>query len=189
MSGSQEPRAALVSVQDQGTINRILETNLGETTEAESIELIMVTQQVLSRVAQYSQPVWEIQQVSNHPAEISDLRNQITIFRARTEPPPIVCDLTDNETQLATLRNQLEEARRTPRVEGTVDKIRQELDDITRDAREANAKALNLRTQLANALSIAVRAALTPPQGQVDRGQKFPDSPDFSGLDGTQLRG
>jgi len=69
MSASQEPRAALVSVQDQGTINRILNTELAETTETESIELLMVTQQVLSRVAQYSQPVREIQQVCSHPDE------------------------------------------------------------------------------------------------------------------------
>jgi hypothetical protein len=82
MSESQEPRAALVSVQDQESINRILETDLGETTEVESIELLMVTQQILSRVAQYSQPVREIQQVCNHPAEITDLRNQITILQA-----------------------------------------------------------------------------------------------------------
>ena len=88
MSTSQEPQAALVSVQDQVTINRILDTNLGETTETESIELLMVTQQILSRVAQYSQPVREIQQVCSHPAEIADLRNQITILRAQTQPPP-----------------------------------------------------------------------------------------------------
>ena len=92
MSGSQEPRAALVSVQDQGTINRILETNLGESTATENIELLMVIQQVLSRVAQYSQPVREIQQVCRHPAEIADLWNQITILWARAEPPPFVCD-------------------------------------------------------------------------------------------------
>jgi hypothetical protein len=83
MSGSQEPRAALVSVQDQGTINRVLETNLRETTDAENVELLMVTQQVLGRVAQYSQPVREIQQVCSHPTEIIDLRNQITILRAQ----------------------------------------------------------------------------------------------------------
>jgi len=61
MCESQEPRAALVSVQDQGNINRILNTDLAETTDTESIELLMVTQQILSRVAQYSQPVREIQ--------------------------------------------------------------------------------------------------------------------------------
>jgi hypothetical protein len=189
MSESQEPRAALVSVQDQGTINRILETNLGETTEVEGIELLMVTQQVLSRVAQYSQPVREIQQVCSHPAEITDLQNQITILRARAEPPPIICHHTDCDTQLATLRNELEVARRTPRVEGTDDDTRQELDDMTGDAREANAEAVSLRTQLANALSLAIWAAPAPPQGQEDRGEKFPDSPDFSGSDRTQLRG
>jgi hypothetical protein len=114
MSESQEPRAALVSVQDQRTINRILETNFGDTTENENLELLMVMQQILNRVAQYSQPVREIQHVCSHPAEITDLRNQITILRARTEPPPMVCDHTDDETQLATLRNELEVARRTP---------------------------------------------------------------------------
>jgi hypothetical protein len=74
-------------------------------------------------------------------------------------------------------------------VEGTDDDIRRDLDDMTRDAREANAEAVSLRMQLANALFLAVRAAPTPPQGQEDRGQKFPDSPDFSGMDRTQLRG
>ena len=189
MSESQEPRAALVSVQDQGTINRILETNLGESTETENIELLMVTQQILSSVTQYSQPVREIQHVCNHPAEIADLRNQTTILQARVQPAPPTCEHTDYETQLATLRNELEVARRTPRVEGTDDDMRPELDHMTRDAREANADAVSLRTQLANALSLAVRAAPTPAQGQEDRGQKFPDSPDFSGSDRTHLRG
>jgi hypothetical protein len=189
MSASQEPRAALVSIQDQGTINRILETNLEETTETEGIELLMVTQQVLSRVAQYSQPVREIQQICSHPAEIADLRNQITILRAQTQPAPFVCDHTNYETQLETLRNDLEVARRTPRTAGTDEDLRRELDDMTRDAREASEESRNLRTQLANALSLAARAAPPAPQQQEDRGQKFPDSPDFSGSDRTQLRG
>jgi hypothetical protein len=111
MSGSQEPRAALVSVQDQETITRLLETGLDTTTELENLELLMVTQQVLSRVAQYSQPVREIQQVCEPPAEIMDLRNQIMILRAQTQPPSLVCDHTNYEAQLQTLRNELEEAR------------------------------------------------------------------------------
>jgi len=189
MSASQEPRAALVSVQDQVTINRILDTNLGETTETESIELLMVTQQILSRVAQYSQPVREIQQVCSHPAEIADLRNQITILRAQTQPPPLVCDHTGYETQLTTLRNELEVARQTPRTAGTDEDLRRELDDMTRDAREASKEGRSLRTQLANALSLVARVAPPAPPQPEDRGQKFPDSPDFSGSDRTQLRG
>jgi len=189
MSASQEPRAALVSVQDQVTIHRILDTNLGETTETESIELLMVTQQVLSRVAQYSQPVREIQQVCSHPAEIADLRNQITILQAQTRPPPLMCDHTDYETQLTTLWNELEVARQTPRTAGTDEDLRRELDDMTRDACEASEESRNLRTQLANGLSLAARAAPPAPHQPEDRGQKFPDSPDFSGSDRTQLRG
>jgi hypothetical protein len=159
MSTSQEARAALVSIQDQGTINRIPETHLGESTDIENIELLMVTQQVLSRVAQYSQPVREIQQVCNHPSEMADLRNQITILHAQAQPTQLVCDHTDYVVQLTNLRNDLEVARRTPRVAGMDADIRQELDDMTKDAREASAEAVSLRTQSANALSLAARAA------------------------------
>ena len=46
-----------------------------------------------------------------------------------------------------------------------------------------------MRTQLANALTLAAGAAPAAPQAPEDRGQKFPDSPDFSGPDRTQMRG
>jgi len=88
-----------------------------------------------------------------------------------------------------TLRNELEVARQTPRTAGTDEDLRRELDDMTRDAREASEEGWNLRTQLANALSLAARAAPLAPHQPKDRGQKFPDSPDFSGSDRTQLRG
>jgi hypothetical protein len=41
--------------------------------------------------------------------------------------------------------------------------------------------------QLANALTLAARAAPAAPQTPDDRGQKFPDSPVFSWSDRTQL--
>jgi hypothetical protein len=63
----------------------------------------------------------------------------------------MVCDHTEYETQLATLRNELEIARWTHRVEGTDDAIRQVLDDMTPEAREASAEAVSLRMQLTNA--------------------------------------
>jgi len=149
----------------------------------------MITQQILSRVAQYSQPVREIQQVCSHPAEIADLRNQITILQAQAQPPPLVCDHTDYETRLTTLRKELEVAGQTPWTAGTDEDLRRELDDMTRDAREASEEGRNLRTQLANALSLAVPVAPPARHQPEDRGQKFPDSPDFSGSDRTQLRG
>ena len=42
-----------------------------------------------------------------------------------------------------------------------------------------------MRTQSANVLALAAQAAPTAPQTPEDRGQKFPDSPEFSGLDRT----
>jgi len=60
---------------------------------------------------------------------------------------------------------------------------------MTRDAREASEESRNLRTQFANALSLAARAAPPAPHGLEDRGLRFPDSLDSSGSDRTQLRG
>lgn len=45
-----------------------------------------------------------------------------------------------------------------------------------------------MRTQLANALMLAARAAPTAPQAMQDRGQKYPDSPDMLESDRTQIR-
>jgi len=60
---------------------------------------------------------------------------------------------------------------------------------MTQDAWQSGEKVRGLRMQLANTLRLAARAAPAAPQTLEDRGQKFPDSPDFSGLDRTQLRG
>jgi len=60
---------------------------------------------------------------------------------------------------------------------------------MTQDARQSGEEVRGLRTQLANALMLAARTAPAAPHTQEVRGQKFPDSPDFSGSDRTQLRG
>jgi len=72
---------------------------------------------------------------------------------------------------------------------GTNEDLQQELEDMTRDARQSGEEVRDLRTQLANALMLAARAAPAAPQAPEDRAQKFPDSPDFSGSDRIQLRG
>ena len=46
-----------------------------------------------------------------------------------------------------------------------------------------------MKTQLATVLMLAARAAPAAPQTLEDRSQTFPDSPDCSGLDGTQVGG
>lgn len=60
---------------------------------------------------------------------------------------------------------------------------------MTQDAQQSGEEVRSLSTQLANALSLAARLAPAAPQALEDRGQKFPDSPGFSGSDRTQLRG
>jgi hypothetical protein len=72
---------------------------------------------------------------------------------------------------------------------GLDEDLKRELEEMTRDARAASEVSPILMTQLANVLSLAIGAAPPAPQQQEDRGQKFPDSPDFSGSHRTQLRG
>jgi len=60
---------------------------------------------------------------------------------------------------------------------------------MTREIRQSGEEVQALRTQLANAQSLAARVAPTPPQQSEDPEQRFPYSPDFSGSERAQLRG
>jgi hypothetical protein len=151
-------------------------------------DVVAQTQEVLMRVAQYSQPIREVQRVCEHPQQIIDLQRQITDLHTKQFLPPQY-DHTELERQIQILRDERDEALRRPRAAGTVEDLQQELDDMTRDARQSGEEVQGLRTQLANALTLAARAAPAAPQAPEDRGQKFPDSPDFSWSDRTQLRG
>jgi len=51
---------------------------------------------------------------------------------------------------------------------------------MTQGAQQSGEEARSSRTQFANALTLAARASPAAPQVPEDRGQKFPDSPDFS---------
>ena len=188
MSNSTEPRAALVSIEGQGTIMALIDVEKENIGHEQLTEAFAQTQEVLMRVAQYSQPIREVQRVCEHPQQIIDLQRQITDLQSKQFLPP-QCDHTRLEQQIQTLRTERDEALRRPPAPGTNEDLQQELDDMTRDARQSGEEVRGLRTQLANALMLAARATPTAPQAPEDRGQKFPDSPDFSGSDRTQLRG
>jgi len=83
-----------------------------------------------------------------------------------------------------TERNQV---RGRPTVPGADKELQHELGSITQDAQQSGEKARSWRIQLVNILILAARVALSVPQAPENRGQKFPDSPDFSGLVRTQL--
>jgi hypothetical protein len=60
---------------------------------------------------------------------------------------------------------------------------------MTQDTRQSGEEVCSFRTHLANALTLAARAALAAPQALEDRDQMFPDSPGCSGSDRTRLKG
>jgi hypothetical protein len=188
MSESQEPRAALISPEDQGTIMALLDLNHDRMGSEQTSDAFVQAQEVITRIAQYSQPVRTIQVVCDHPQQIIALRKQITDRQTKQFLPSPSCDHSAFDQEIQQLKNDLEQARRIPRTDGTDDEIRRELEDMRRDAQEVSIENASLRTQLVNVLSLASRVAPTPPQGQEERGQKFQDSPDFSGWNRSLLR-
>jgi len=83
MSGSKEPRAALVSLEGQGTIVALINIQADAIGTEEMREALTTTQEVLRRVAQYSQPIREEQLVCDHPQQIIDVQRQITDLQTK----------------------------------------------------------------------------------------------------------
>jgi len=136
MSGSTEPRAALVSGEDQGTIMALIDIDKDNVGSEQLREVFIQTQEVLMRVAQYSQPIREVQMVCENLQQIIDLQRQITDLQTK-QFLPRQCDHTELERQIQTLRNERDEALRRPSAPGTSEELQQELDDMTRDARQS----------------------------------------------------
>jgi len=118
MSSSTEPRAALVSIEDQGTIMALIDLDKDNIGYEQLTEAFAQTQEVLMRVAQYSQPIREVQRVCEHPQQIIDLQRQITDLQAKQFLPP-ECDHTGMEQQIQILRTERDEALRRPPAPGT----------------------------------------------------------------------
>jgi hypothetical protein len=178
-----------VSPKDHGSIMALLDLNHDGMGSEQTSKALVQAQEVITRIAQYYQTVRTIQAVCDHPQQIITLQKQIMDLQMKQFLPSPSCDQSAFDQEIQQLKNDLEQARRVPRKEGTDDEIRRELEAMMRDAQEASIENASLRTQLANVLFLASRVALIPPQGQQERGQKFPDSPDFSRLDRSLFRG
>jgi hypothetical protein len=96
MSSSTEPRAALVSVEDQATIMALIDLNQETMVGEQMREAFVQTQEVLMRVAHYSQPIREVQAVCDHPQQIIDLQRKITDLLTKEFLPP-QCNDTEIE--------------------------------------------------------------------------------------------
>lgn len=180
MSGSnQHDRVALVSVYNSQLTGELLNTNVNAMVFKETQERFGQAQEVLQTVALYMEPAELIQMVCNHPEEIIKLQKGIRDLTAQHFLPP-TRDQTKMENRFRGLENVLANARKGPAAPGTGEDIREELAMMTRDAHRSGKEVCCLMVQLANVLTLAVRAAPAAPQPPEDRGQKFPVSPDFS---------
>jgi len=119
MSGSaQHDRVALVSVDEQAILGGIVNMNLMEINFAGRLAVLEVAQEVLRRVAQYTEPAAIVQRVCDHPAQIITFQKHITDLQTQQFLPP-ECDHSTFQQQLKAVTQELEEARRTPRMVGT----------------------------------------------------------------------
>jgi len=92
MSGSeQHADVALVSVDCKVIIGGIVNSNLPEIDLGERHTLLEEPQDVLSRVAEYTEPVAMVQRACNHPAQIILLQKHITDLQSQQFVPP-QCD-------------------------------------------------------------------------------------------------
>jgi hypothetical protein len=113
MSGSTEPQAALVSIEDHGTIMAHIDIDKDNVGHEQLREAFIPTQEVLLLVAQYSQPIREVQMVCEYAQQIIDLQQQITHLETRQFVPP-QCDHPEFERQIHILRSERDETLRRP---------------------------------------------------------------------------
>ena len=116
MSGlEQYDRVALVSADDQAIIGVIVNKIHMEIDCAERQAVLEDAQEVLRRVAQYTEPAAVVQMVCDHLAQIIALQKQITVLQTEQFLPP-EWDHSTLEQQWETLRQELEQARRITRM-------------------------------------------------------------------------
>jgi hypothetical protein len=118
-----EPQAALVSVEDQGTMTALIELDKDNIGSDQLTEEFVKTQEVLMRVAQYSQPIREVQMVCEHPQQIIDLQRQITDLQTK-QFLPTQCDHTQLGEQIRILTEERNKARLRAAAPGTDEEFR-----------------------------------------------------------------
>jgi len=180
MSGSTEPRAALVSIEDQGTNMAVLDLQRDAIEFEELKEAIGQTQEVLTRVAQYSQPIWRVQMVCEQPQQSIDLQRQITDLQTKKFLPP-QCGHTELERWIQTLTSERNEAQTRPAAPGTDEDLRQELVDMNQDAQQSGEEARSLRMRLVNTSTLAARGPRKLPRLPNTEARNFPTARTFQG--------
>jgi len=136
MSGTMEPRTALVSPEDQGAIMALIDIQADAMGMEEMRKAFSQTQEELMRMAQYSQPIREVQMVGDHAQQMINLQRQITQLQTKQFLPPH-CDHTEFEQQTQTVMQDWDEARRRHALPGLNEELRQELADMTQKTQQS----------------------------------------------------
>jgi len=150
--------------------------------------MLGIAQEMLSQVAQYTEPRETIQSVCHHPEQTIELHNEIRDLNAQ-HFLLLTCDHSRMQGQIWGLENDFAEARRRPASEGTSGELQEKLAIMTQEAQNSGEEVSNVWTELANILTLAVRAVPAAPQAKQHVGQNFLDSQDISGSDQTQRSG
>lgn len=188
MSGSdQHDQVALVSFDNQAHIGGIVNTNILEIDFMERQTMLEEAKEVFRWVAQYMEPTSMVQRVCNHHAQIIMLQKETMNLKSQQFLPP-QCDHTNIKNQRGILTAEPNEARLRPAAPRTDQELWEAMAVMTRDARHSGEEVQGVRTQLANALTLAARAAPAAPCAAKDRDHRIPDSLDFSWWDRTESR-
>lgn len=104
MSGSNEhDQVALVSINEKAHIEGIFTMNIVEVDFQERLTMLEEVQEVLRRVAQYTEHTSTIQRVCAHPAQIIQLLKEITYHEFRKFLPHCaIIQKTRNRARLVT---------------------------------------------------------------------------------------
>jgi len=143
-----------VSIEYQATILSLLDLQKDVVGFEERREAFGLTQEVLTRVAQYSQPIQEVQMGCQHPQQIINLQWQITDRQTKQFLPP-QCDHTELEQRIQTLTNTQDQGRRRSAAPGTDAELQQELADMPQHAQQCGEEVRSLSMQLRNGFTLA----------------------------------
>ena len=184
LGSEQHDQVALLVADDQALLQELVNPIVDCKGFEETQKRLVQCQEVLLLVAGYTEPAETVQRVCAYPAQIIMLQKEITDLKARHFLPPTCYHLVMDET-IPSIEKDLDEGQRRPADAGSSEELQADLAAITQNAQESREEVWTIQIQLANALTLAARAAPAAPQSLEDKGQKFPDSLNFSGLDRT----
>lgn len=138
------------------------------------------------QVVRYPEPTEMVLRFCSPTSQHIVLQHEITDLRA-LHFLPLIWEHSAIGEWMWDFENDYTDTKRILAVNGNLMELQADFLAIGWDTQQAGQVFQSLRTWLANALTLAPRLSLPAIQSHDNQGQKFPDSPDCSGWDRTQL--